>query len=160
MPTIEGLSEVNRLREFLATCFYIGHIPGAPGTYASVASAAVFVLAGRPVAGKGWMLFLGIFLVSIFALSRAREVFGSDDPKPAVLDEFAGMWLAFLVGGTANWILMAVGFVVFRLLDIAKPFGIRRIERLGGWRGIIADDLAAGLLAGVAVRLGAIFIGT
>jgi len=149
---------MDRLREFLATCLYVGHIPGAPGTYGSILSAAGFVILGRPVSTFGWVVFLAVFLVSIFALSRAVEVFGSRDPRPVVLDEFAGMWLTFLVGGTANWILLAVGFVFFRVLDSAKPFRIRRLERMEGWRGIIADDLAAGFAAGIVVRLAAIYV--
>jgi phosphatidylglycerophosphatase A len=150
---------MNRVREFVATCLYVGHIPGAPGTYASVLAAAVFVIAGKPLGQAGWLTFLGIFLAAIFALSRAEEIFGAADPKPVVLDEFAGMWLTMLVGGSGDWVPMGIGFVLFRMLDIAKPFGIRRLERMAGWRGIIADDLAAGLAAGIAVRAAVIFIG-
>ena len=149
---------MNKLREFLATCLYVGYIPGAPGTYGSILSAAGFVILGRPVGTAGWVMFLAVFILSMFALSRAVEVFGEIDPRPVVLDEFAGMWLAFLVGGTADWILLAVGFVFFRVLDIAKPFPIRRLERIPGWRGIIADDLAAGLAAGIIVRLASAYV--
>jgi len=150
---------MNKLRELLATCLYVGYVPGAPGTYGSLAAAAVFVLAGRPLHVTGWLVFLGIFLLSIFALSRAETVFGARDPKPANLDEFAGMWLAFLAGGSSNWILLGVGFLFFRILDIWKPWPIRRLELVDGWRGIVADDLAAGLVAGLVVRLAAGFVG-
>lgn len=149
---------LTKARELLATVFFIGYLPGAPGTWASVAAAAVFIILGRPLDAEGWLILLGLVVLSMFALSRAEEVFGSRDPRPAVLDEFAGMWLAFLVGGSPEWAILAVGFIFFRMFDIAKPFPIRRCERLPGWRGILADDLCAGLFAGIIARVAASFV--
>ena len=151
---------LERLKELAATCLYIGHLPGMPGTYASAATLAVFVLARTPLALAGWLVFLGMVVVSIFALSDLERTFGSSDPRQAVLDEAAGMWLTLLVGAAANLTLIITGFVLFRILDAAKPFPIRRLERLAGWRGVLSDDLAAGLIAGLVVRLFAAFVST
>jgi phosphatidylglycerophosphatase A len=149
---------VRPLREFLATCAWIGYIPGLPGTCASAASLAVFVLAGFPSGPVGWYVLLAVFLVGIFAMSRAVETFGAEDPGPVVIDEFLGMWLALLIAGSSNWVALAAAFVLFRFFDIIKPFPIRRLERLGGWRGIVADDLAAGFVAGIGARLTVVYV--
>lgn len=146
------------VREFLATCFYVGHVPGAPGTYASILAVCAFLTAGDAAFRAGWFAFLGIVLVSMFALSRAEETFGSADPKPAVLDEFAGMWLSMLLCGSTAWLPLCVAFAAFRLLDVLKPWPIRALERFAGWRGIIADDLAAGLVSGGAARLIVVYV--
>ena len=74
------------------------------------------------------------------------------DPKRCVIDEFGGMWATCLfLPATWGWLLAA--FVTFRALDILKPFGIRRLERLPGGIGIMADDLAAGLFGALALNL-------
>jgi len=65
------------------------------------------------------------------------------------------MWLALAVGGARTAAAVAAAFVLFRLFDIAKPFPIRRLERLGGSAGIMADDVAAGLVSGALVRAAA-----
>jgi phosphatidylglycerophosphatase A len=77
------------------------------------------------------------------------------DPRRVVVDEWVGVWatVAFL---PATWAWLLAGFFMFRFLDILKPFGIRRLERLHGGVGIMLDDLAVGVLGGVvlnAVRL-------
>ncbi len=149
---------MNKLRELLATCFYVGYIPGVPGTWGSLLAFGVFLIAGRPIRNTGWVVFLGLVFVSIFALFRTKQVFGDNDPRPVVLDEFAGMWLTFLVGASTSLILLCLGFAAFRAFDAVKPFPICRIEKVPGWRGVLADDLAAGLAAGIIVRLAGLFV--
>jgi len=147
---------IDRLRELLATFFYVGYLPYMPGTWGSIATAAVFIAAGKPTGAAGWTAFGGVLLVSAFALSHIERLFGTRDPKPVVIDEVAGMWLTFVVGGSVSWTAVAAGFVLFRALDIMKPFPIRRLERLPGGLGILADDLGAGLVAGIIVRAASI----
>lgn len=146
------------VKSFVGSCCWVGFIPGAPGTYGSILAVAVFFLAGGPLHLGGWLALLGMVIVAMWALSDAEGTFGGEDPGPVVLDEFAGMWVTFLVGGSADWLMVGVGFVFFRVLDIVKPFPIRRIERMGGWQGIMADDLAAGLAAGLIVRLACLLV--
>lgn len=143
------------LKEFVATCAYVGHLPGAPGTCGSVAALSAYVVAGSPSEAYGWAALAGLVVAGSWAATGARELFGDEDPRPVVIDEVAGMWTALLVLGATSWIGLVAAFVLFRLLDIAKPFPIGRLEKIGGWAGIMADDLAAGLLAGLVVRLAA-----
>jgi phosphatidylglycerophosphatase A len=85
----------------------------------------------------------------------AQDYFKAVDPHSFVLDEVAGQWLTLLFVPLSAHTLpcIAAGFFLFRAFDIAKPFPIRRIERLpGGW-GILLDDVAAAIYAGVAFRV-------
>ena len=91
-----------------------------------------------------------------FVLARsAHDLFGAEDPKQFVIDEVAG----FLAGavfvpdasGARLWVAAGMLFGLFRLFDVLKPFPIRRLESVGGSAGVVLDDLAAGIAAGVLV---------
>ena len=142
----------NRLKVLAATLIGTGLVPGAPGTYASVVAAAAFVLAGRPAGFAGWAALVALFVLAAWALGDVEALLGASDPRECVIDEAAGMWLALLVAAPVGWWPIACAFGLFRLLDMAKPFPIGRLERLKGWIGIMADDVAAGLAAGAVTR--------
>ena len=82
------------------------------------------------------------------------ETIHGEDPGLCVIDEVAGMQVTFLglAAGPLGWL---AGFFWFRIFDILKPFGVRRLERLGGGGGvgIMADDLGAGVLAAIATQV-------
>jgi len=137
----------------VATFFGAGLGKPGPGTWGSVA--AVLVWAGvavglHPSPHNLLLLLLGGILLSIVlgvpaATIAARES-GREDPGFVVIDEVAGQWIA-LLGSHARWQDALLALFLFRLFDITKPFGIRRLEQLPeGW-GIIFDDVAAGLYA-------------
>jgi phosphatidylglycerophosphatase A len=137
----------------VATAFGSGYSPFAPGT----AGSAVGLLLFWPMAGWRWQCQLGacvaLLLVGSLAASRVAASVGQKDPGIVVVDEVLGQWvtLAALPFTPAT---AAVGFLLFRAMDIAKPWPARDLERLpGGW-GIMADDVAAGVFAHLALRLG------
>jgi phosphatidylglycerophosphatase A len=106
--------------------------------------------------GLAWPLYVLIVVVLFFAGTAASAVhsaeLGRPDPGRIVVDEVCGQLiaLAFL---PAAWVPVAVSFVLFRFFDIIKPWPIRRLEKLpGGW-GIMADDVGAGLAAAALSRL-------
>jgi len=145
---------------FCGTGCYIGYIPVAPGTFGSVAGIALCLPAAllpTPVAAVLVLAFIG---AAVWAAHRTEQILGAKDPGPIVIDEMAGM-LVTLVGLAPTGGTLLVGFLLFRLLDIAKPFPIRQLERRlpGGW-GVVADDVAAGLLANLLLRLGQACIGS
>lgn len=138
----------NRLAMLFASAFYIGFIPGAPGTYASIATTLVFFLICHFTQQLVPALHLStvclISLIGVLAASRASRSTGTDDPSFIVIDEVAGQLLTFLFL-PVNAFNLILGTVAFRLFDIWKPFPIRKLESLGGGAGIMADDLLAGV---------------
>lgn len=133
---------------WLATWGFSGLSPVAPGTMGSLAAlpvAALIVWLGGHsalLAGIGVVSVLGWWASAVYA---AR--LGDKDPGAVVIDEVAGMWIALLaVPFEPLW--WGAAFVVFRLLDIAKPWPVSWADRsLSGGLGIMADDLIAGALA-------------
>jgi phosphatidylglycerophosphatase A len=152
-------------RRWIAACFGLGWLPIAPGSWGSLPPAVVFGLLmyggapGATTALMAAMLVIGCVTCVLHApASMAAQ--GKDDPREVVMDEFAGQAMTFLAlpllalrhfDGWESFILASVGFLAFRVLDIFKPWPIRKLERLpAGW-GILADDLAAGLGAAILV---------
>jgi phosphatidylglycerophosphatase A len=92
-----------------------------------------------------------IFLAMGIA-AAAQNLMNRSDPGCIVIDEIAGMMIA-LLGLPFNWVIVAVGFIFFRILDVLKPFPIGRLEqRLSGGVGVVIDDVAAGIMANLALR--------
>lgn len=147
-----------RAARFLATVGGLGDRLPAPGTtVGSLTGVLLFVLATwwAPWARGAALLGLGILCpVAVWACGREAARRDLKDPGAVVADEVAGQWLALttLVVVTAQRPLpvdLLGSFLLFRLFDIVKPWPIRRLESLpGGW-GVVADDLAAGLAAGL-----------
>ena len=121
-----------------------GLAPVAPATVGSLLAVVIYSFA--PISEDSLALYLLIavgFLVGIWATGSMTTP-ADHDPKAAVWDEFVGMWATcVMLPKTVTW--MAAAFFCFRILDILKPWPIRRLERLPGGMGIMADDLLAGL---------------
>jgi phosphatidylglycerophosphatase A len=97
-------------------------------------------------------LIVALFAIGVWAGTTAERYFGGIDPGPVVIDEVVGMLitLAFLPVG---WIGAVVGFVLFRVFDVIKPFPARRFEALHGGLGVMADDAMAAIYANLVLRL-------
>lgn len=136
-----------------ATFFAAGYMKPGPGTWASMAAVLLWAAAawgGRlSPASLNLCLAGGIALALVLgipAASIAASESGRHDPGFVVIDEVAGQWIA-LLGCPRDWAHALIALVLFRLLDIVKPFPARQLERLPeGW-GIVFDDVAAGLYA-------------
>ena len=101
---------------------------------------------------------LVVFLAGVWASARYAARRGQSDPGAVVVDEVVGQWLAILpVAADPRYYVLA--FVLFRLFDIAKPWPCRRLERLHGGMGIMADDVVAGVYAGALTWLAAMILG-
>ena len=144
----------NRAAIFLATGAYIGKLPVAPGTFGSLwGLPGAYLLSRMPFPAA--LLTTGLFvLLSIAAAHRAVVLLDREDPGCVVIDEIAGM-LVTLLAIPFNGATAAIGFVVFRILDILKPFPIRTLERrISGGAGVVLDDVAAGVMANLLLRAG------
>lgn len=138
---------------FLATGFYVGNIPFASGTFGSLIGLPLcFALTGISLAPAVLCtLFFIVFAVCI--ADAAEKILKRNDPGCIVIDEIAGMMVT-LTGLPFNLITVAIGFIIFRILDILKPFPIRNLDkRIPGGLGVVADDVAAGAIANLLLRI-------
>ena len=136
----------------LSSCFGIGLIPVAQGTFGTLAAVPLAIALDRltPMAAA-YVLFFFI-LLAVWVSARSAGALDKEDPAEVVIDEAAGLLLTlFLLPATA--FNLCLGFVLFRLFDILKPYPIRRLERMGGGAGIVLDDLLAGVYANVCIRI-------
>ena len=160
------------MKRLLTTCFGLGWLPFAPGTWGSLPPAVMFDLLGYLGASPATVgivmagfLLAGGFVCVKFAPAVIAAT-GKTDPGEVVVDEVAGQAVAFLAVvpwmGTFSTgqicITTAAGFLLFRFFDILKPWPVRKLEKLpSGW-GILADDLLAGIFAGIGLLIFSVYI--
>ena len=128
-----------------------GLSPFAPGTFGSllaVLSWALFVELAQPVLAVRLIVLAIAIILCTWSAHWASRRLQRKDPGCIVSDELAGQWLALLCVPDA-WPWWLAAFVLFRVFDIGKPWPMRRLERLPGGVGIVADDLAAGVYAAI-----------
>jgi phosphatidylglycerophosphatase A len=146
---------MTRLATWLATCFGIGWIPIAPGTFASAAALPfgwALAMAGWPAVAAGAVAATAIGIWASDKHARKVQVY---DPSECVIDEVAGQWFALvpipLMAHADHWRPYLAAFLLFRLFDIFKPWPISAGERLPGGLGVMMDDVLAGIAAAILV---------
>jgi phosphatidylglycerophosphatase A len=149
-------------RRWIVTFGGAGLLPAMPGTFGSLAAAIVFYLLCLVFRENVRWIVPALLVIAGavgIALGRwAEDYFKAVDPRQFVLDEVVGQWLTLLfvpLSALRAHTLpsIAAAFFLFRAFDVAKPFPIRRIERLSGGWGIVLDDVAAAAYAGVSFLL-------
>jgi phosphatidylglycerophosphatase A len=149
---------LNALLRVIATGLWTGFFPVASGTAGSLLGVALYAcVPALPLGQDGHfgavtVAFLVIVTgIGVPASRRAEEEF-DEDGGPIVIDEVVGQWIT-LAGLVPSAFPLVAGFVLFRIMDILKPFPARRLESLPlGW-GVMADDVVAGVYAAIALRL-------
>lgn len=139
--------------KFLASGFYTGYFPVAPGTIGSlVGILACFILQDVPFTTYVIVVILTL-IAGIYISGEAEKIYQTKDSSHIVIDEIAGIFFTFIYLPKGISFLLA-GFVAFRFFDILKPFPIRLIDEKikGGW-GIMFDDVLAGIYANILIRL-------
>ncbi len=156
------------MKRLLASCFGLGRLPVAPGTWGSLPTAIIFGLmwqlhaSGISISIAMAVLALAGSVICVKFAPTAIAATGKNDPREVVADELAGQAVTFLAAPLLSpeilsirqiWIITAGGFLLFRLFDIVKPCPIRRLEKLPeGW-GVLADDLLAGVYAAIVLQI-------
>ena len=142
---------------FLAFGFGSGAMRKAPGTWGSAAGLLWWALVVRLAHAKGgpheFIFDALVVMMAILVCGVAAAFIGKKDPSEIILDEFAAMPLVFLfnpyvTGGKSSLLFILLGFLLFRLFDITKPFGIKALEKLFGQVQDLSDTFYAGDLAG------------
>ena len=151
MTTQPARARTSSWWEPVATCLGIGHIPWAPGTWASLATTLVWWLLTW-VMWPSWQVAALVLLtgftiaVGVPAATYVARDTGLKDPQSVVIDEVAGQLIPFLAL-PPSWKSLVLGFILFRGFDIVKPPPVRQLERLPEGLGIVMDDVAAGVYA-------------
>jgi phosphatidylglycerophosphatase A len=139
---------LNIVARVIATWFYCGYAPAAPGTVGSAAAILMAWLlntyAGEPAVAFG---FFGVVLAipAIWAADVTARELGKKDPGMVVVDEVVGQWITLAGAAALNWHSWLLAFALFRIFDIWKPPPVRQLEKLPGGIGIVADDAMAGV---------------
>ncbi|MFZ2146338.1 MAG: phosphatidylglycerophosphatase A [Sedimentisphaerales bacterium] len=156
------------MKRLLASCFGLGRLPLAPGTWGSLPVVIIFAFMGHfHLSGPSITIVMAVLtiagsIVCVRFAPAAIAATGNTDPREVVADELAGQAVTFLVSpflaisavsSRDVWVAAVLGFFLFRLFDIVKPWPIRKLEKLPkGW-GILADDLLAGVFAAIVLQI-------
>jgi phosphatidylglycerophosphatase A len=165
--TTNSVDKKPRAAFAIATALGLGYLPKAPGTFGSLGGVAIYALIQyyfpiNMLPGKYpglaeralWLTWTALpisivlALAGVWAASRAAEFSGKKDPQFVVIDEVSGQHITYMLSLTfLDWKYLVLGFILFRVFDIWKPFPARQAESLPGGLGIMADDWIAGMYA-------------
>jgi phosphatidylglycerophosphatase A len=134
----------------IATALGVGYFPFAPGTIGSLAGLLLWAVLPDSAFGAA-VAILAICVLGAWSASAAERHFGGIDPGPVVVDEVMGM-LVTLFMNPVGWSGAWVGFFLFRIFDVLKPYPANRLERLPGGIGIMADDFMAAVYSNLVLR--------
>lgn len=143
---------MRRFAVFVCSVGYIGFFPVAPGTVGSAAGIAVYLVARQFAVPYLDLILIVAFAVAGTVLTRpCEEDLQCIDPGPIVIDEVMGMLITlFMI--PVGWGGLLLGFLLFRALDVVKPFPARQLESLHGGYGVMADDAMAAIYANLLLR--------
>ncbi len=141
----------------ISTCLGIGYTPKGGGTIAAAVCCMAWYFTW--VSGNEhfitWTLQLGVtvvlFILGVWSANKVEAEWGEDSYR-VVIDEVAGMCLT-LCFVPVRWQYIAIGLLLFRFFDIAKPLGIRKMEQLSGGWGVMMDDMLAGVYANLLLQI-------
>lgn len=142
---------MKKLALMLATGFYVGYMPLAPGSWATFLGAGIYFLLPRNNLVY-FILTIALLVVAVWSADRAEIILGKRDDQRIVIDEIIGFLIALFML-PVTWLIVILGFIIFRILDILKPLGIKKLQHVNGGLGVVADDVAAGLLTNMILRV-------
>jgi phosphatidylglycerophosphatase A len=143
------MKQKNLFHIIISTGFGSGYSPIAPGTAGAILATLIwFVLSLKFTSHT--LFIITAFLIVLFTIlgvwsSGIMEKYWGEDPAKVVVDEMVGVWIPLLAVSDGNLYYALAALVLFRLFDIFKPLGIRKLEAIGGGWGIMLDDILAGI---------------
>jgi len=148
--------KINAFERVVGSGFFTGYIPFASGTFGSLFALVIYLIPGFENPTILLTLISLFSIIGIYVGSKFEQVYGKD-PAQCTIDEFVGMWITLLFVPKYIWYIV-IAFVIWRILDIVKPFPVNILEKIkGGW-GIMLDDIVAGLYSLILVHIIIYFI--
>lgn len=142
---------MNWIIRFLATGFFVGYSPFAPGTMGTLVAFLLYAILPTTIPFY-WMLILCLIIGGTIISQRAENIIGEIDSPKIVIDEICGYFIAMaFLPKTLG--LMIVGFVIYRLLDVIKIYPMKKLEMLAGGLGIMLDDICAGIITNIILHI-------
>jgi phosphatidylglycerophosphatase A len=137
--------KISVFEKALGSGFYTGYVPFAPGTFGSLVALMIYLIPGveNPTI---LLMLISLFTVLGISIGNKFETLYGKDPKQCTIDEMVGMWITLLFIPKKIWFII-VAFIIWRFLDIVKPFPANIAEKLNGGLGIMLDDIIAGIYA-------------
>ncbi|MEN8192948.1 MAG: phosphatidylglycerophosphatase A [Bacteroidota bacterium] len=143
--------KINIVERILGSGFFTGYIPFASGTFGSLIALVIYLIPGFE---NPTILLAAISLFTVIGIhvgNKFEKVYGKD-PSQCTIDEMVGMWITLLFVPKYLWYIL-FAFVIWRILDILKPFPVNIIEKLNGGWGIMLDDIMAGIYSLILVHI-------
>lgn len=145
------MNKQNSVIEVLSSCFYVGYLP-ASGTFATILCFPLVIIFNK-LNFLAKIIFFSIFLFfSVYISNEAEKIFNNKDDRRIVIDEVIGFLIATL-GINPSFFNLMLSLLIFRFFDILKIFGIKKIQKLPSGFGIVVDDIFAGVLSNIVLRL-------
>ena len=139
------------LIKLISSCFFLGYFPFMSGTLASLAGVGLYLL----IKDNSQLYIASGLIITVLGFltcGKAEDIFGKKDSRKIVIDELAGMLIAlYLLPFKLSYVIAA--FIIFRILDIFKPYPLRRIENLAGSRGVMLDDIGAAVYTNIIMQI-------
>lgn len=150
-PTFKRL--IRRPACLLALGFGSGLSPKAPGTFGTLAAIPFYLLMQHLGLLTYLLVILASFVVGVWLCQQAADWLQTDDPSAVVWDEMVGFWIT-MIAAPSGWLWIVIGFVLFRIFDIWKPWPVSIADqKLHGGMGIMLDDVLAGIYAAMGLQL-------
>ena len=145
------MKQINWFEKIIGSGFYTGYIPIASGTFGSLVAIAIYIIPGFERLEIIIPAIILLFSYGLFVSSKFEKIFGKD-PSQCTVDEVVGTWIS-LIALPKTLLIITAAFLIWRALDIIKPFPAKTSEKLPGGIGIMIDDVISGFYTLVIVHL-------
>ena len=145
------MKQINWFEKLIGSGFYTGYVPIASGTFGSLVAIVIYIIPGFERLEIIIPAIIILFFYGLFVSSKFEKVYGKD-PSQCTVDEVVGTWIA-LIALPKSFLIVFTTFLIWRVLDIIKPFPARTSEKLPGGFGIMIDDVISGFYTLVIVHL-------